>query len=145
MLEHGPNMAESLFVRGHCSTTGSESETVLYDDTSKADKHGGRSSRTQGKRVLMMSSLVQKRTSSDRSLDDHIHTLQKSVGDTEAQRFRSLEVDDQLVLGWLLNGNVLRPFALKNPMHKSRTVPNRRGTVSPKRHQASNIRKRAGR
>jgi hypothetical protein len=93
----------------------------------------------------MMSALVQKRTSSDRSLDDHIHTLQKSVGDTEAQRFRSLEVDDQLVLGWLLNGNVLRPFALKNPMHKSRTVPNRSGTVSPKRHQASNIRKRAGR
>src|SRR5262249_35810639 len=46
MLEHGPNMAESLFVRGHCSTTGSESETVLYDDTSKADTHGGRSGKS---------------------------------------------------------------------------------------------------
>lgn len=41
-------MAESLFVRGHCSTTGSESETVLYDDTSKADKHGGRSGMAAG-------------------------------------------------------------------------------------------------
>jgi hypothetical protein len=48
MLEHGPNTAESLFVRGHCSTTGSESETVLYDDTSKADKHGGRSGMAAG-------------------------------------------------------------------------------------------------
>jgi hypothetical protein len=28
-----------------------------------------------------------------RLLDDHIHALHKSVGDGQAQRFRSLEVD----------------------------------------------------
>jgi hypothetical protein len=59
-----------------------------------------------------------------RSLDDYIHALQKYIGNAQAQRLRCLEVEDQLVLGRLLNRYVLRSFALKNSLHKFCTVAN---------------------
>ena len=65
-----------------------------------------------------------------RSLDDYIHALHKSVGDVQAQRLRSLEVDGQLVLSGLLNGYVFRALALKNPLYKFRAVPNRSRSIS---------------
>ena len=65
------------------------------------------------------------------SLNDYIHALQKSVGDAQAQRLRSLEVDDQLILGGLLNRYILRSFALKNSLHEFRTVPNSSRAISP--------------
>src|SRR5262249_45208136 len=77
------------------------------------------------------------------SLNDYIHALQKFVGNAQAQRLRSLEVDDQLVLGGLLNRYVLRSFALKNSLHEFCTVPNSSGAIGPEGHQASNICKHA--
>ena len=64
------------------------------------------------------------------SLDDYIHALHKSVGDVDAQRLRSLEVDGQLVLGGLLNRYVFRSLALKNPLNEFRAVPNRSRSIS---------------
>src|SRR5262245_19929659 len=65
------------------------------------------------------------------SLDKYIHALQKFVGNAQAQRFRSLEVDDELILGGLFNRYVLRTLALKYPLHKFRAVPNCSGAISP--------------
>jgi hypothetical protein len=50
-------------------------------------------------------------TSGHRSLD-YINALQKSIGDAQTQRLRSLEVDDELVLGGLLNRYVLRSMRI---------------------------------
>src|SRR5215475_6413132 len=62
---------------------------------------------------------------------------QQLVGDGQAERPGSLEIDDQLVLGRLLNGQVGRLFALENTSDVDRGLANRFRNVVSVAHKAA--------
>src|SRR5437667_8713987 len=58
-----------------------------------------------------------------RSFDDLIRPQQQRARDGHAERLRGLEIEDQLELGGLLDGQIGRPGALENFVHVDGGAP----------------------
>src|SRR2546425_8792175 len=71
--------------------------------------------------------------------DDVVRPPQHRRRDRQAERLRRLEVDDQLELRWLLDGQIAGLRTLENLVHVGRGAPEQVSTVRSIGHQAPGI------
>src|SRR5205809_822163 len=74
-----------------------------------------------------------------RLLNDLIRPPQQRLRDRQAKRFGRLEVDDQLEVRWLLDGEVGGLRALQNSVHKQSGPPPELRFVRPIAHESSGL------
>src|SRR5256885_3590102 len=74
------------------------------------------------------------------SLDHVIRTHQERVGNLDPEGFRSLEVDDQVELGGLLDRQVAGPRALEDLVDEARGAPVQVFEVGAISHEAADVR-----
>src|SRR5262245_16187030 len=74
-------------------------------------------------------------------IDQFVGNCAQPLRYAEAERLRSLEVNDKLEIGWLLNRQVRRLSALKYPIDINGSTPGRVVQARSIGHQAANLRK----
>src|SRR5213594_3627521 len=82
-----------------------------------------------------------RRSISLRSLDDLVGSDQERLRDRQAQRPGGLEIDDQLELGWLLDGEVARLRTFQDSIHVVRRAPVDGGKACPVGEEPSGLNK----